>query len=294
MKVLVLGGTRFFGKRLVELLIEKGADVTIGTRGKTADPFGIRVKRLELDRFNPDSLKATAGSDEWDIVYDQIGYSPDDAKYACEVFKDRVGHYVFTSSQSVYKMSETILDEEDFNPYSYPVRKGDRNQFPYDEGKRLAEAFFYQRSPFPVTAVRFPIVMGVDDYTERLLFHVRKVKEGQEIGLSNWKSSLSFISSEEAAAFLAFTGENPFNSPVNACSNGSIALKELMALIEEKTGKTTIVTENITETNESPYNLPISWVIANDKAQKAGFQFKNLKEWLPVLISELAGEVPTI
>ncbi|RFU61188.1 NAD-dependent epimerase/dehydratase family protein [Bacillus sp. V59.32b] len=288
MKVLVLGGTRFFGKRLVESLIEKGADVTIGTRGKTADPFGIHVNRLELDRFNRDSLKAAAGSDEWDIVYDQIGYSPGDAKNACEVFKDRVGHYVFTSSQSVYKMSETILDEADFNPYSYPVSTGDRNQFTYDEGKRLAEAFFYQKSPFPVTAVRFPIVLGVDDYTERLLFHVRKVKEGQEIGLSNCKSSISFISSEEAAAFLAFAGENPFNSPVNACSNGSIELKELMALIEEKTGNTAIVTENITEDNESPYNLPTSWVIANDQAKKAGFQFKELKDWLPVLIAELA------
>lgn len=288
MKVLVLGGTRFFGRRLVELLIEKGADVTIGTRGRTADPFGIQVNRLELDRFNLDSLKATAGRGEWDIVYDQIGYSPDDAKNACEVFKDRVGHYVFTSSQSVYKMSETILDEAEFDPYSYPARTGDRNQFSYDEGKRLAEAFFYQKSPFPVTSIRFPIVLGVDDYTERLLFHVRKVKEGQEIGLSNWKSSISFISSAEAAAFLAFAGEYPFHAPVNACTNGSIALKELISLIEEKTGKTAIVTDNITETNESPYNLPISWVIANDKAKKAGFQFENLREWLPVLLAELA------
>lgn len=34
-KVLVLGGTRFFGKRLVQLLVAAGADVTVATRGLT-------------------------------------------------------------------------------------------------------------------------------------------------------------------------------------------------------------------------------------------------------------------
>ena len=41
-KVLVLGGTRFFGKHLVEALLQAGHDVTIATRGITEDSFGMQ------------------------------------------------------------------------------------------------------------------------------------------------------------------------------------------------------------------------------------------------------------
>lgn len=44
MKILVLGGTRFFGRRLVHMLIEDGHDVTIATRGLAQDDFGSSVK----------------------------------------------------------------------------------------------------------------------------------------------------------------------------------------------------------------------------------------------------------
>ncbi|MGR4032399.1 NAD-dependent epimerase/dehydratase family protein, partial [Bacillus sp. ZZQ-131] len=49
-KVLVLGGTRFFGKHLVEYLLQAGHDVTIATRGVTEDSFGSAVKRIIVDR----------------------------------------------------------------------------------------------------------------------------------------------------------------------------------------------------------------------------------------------------
>jgi len=38
-KVLVMGGTRFFGKKLVQHLLDEGNEVTIATRGRTPDPY---------------------------------------------------------------------------------------------------------------------------------------------------------------------------------------------------------------------------------------------------------------
>ena len=49
MKILVLGGTRFFGKRAVEKLVDNGHEVTIATRGNTPAPFDERVKHVILD-----------------------------------------------------------------------------------------------------------------------------------------------------------------------------------------------------------------------------------------------------
>ncbi|HET7615847.1 MAG TPA: NAD-dependent epimerase/dehydratase family protein, partial [Bacillales bacterium] len=241
MKILVLGGTRFFGKRLVERLLESGDRVTIGTRGMTEDPFGSSVSRLKLDRSNEASLRDTVGKEEWDVVFDQICYSPDDAYSACDVFAGKIGKYVYTSSMSVYDFDKSPLKERDFDPYDYPLRSGGREDFSYGEGKRLAEAVFFQKASFPTAAVRFPIVMGTDDYTERLLFHIDHVKKREPIGMPNVNASLSFIGSDEASRFLEWIGKNAFEGPVNACADGDIALNRLLGLIENTVGEKAIV-----------------------------------------------------
>ncbi|WP_237690812.1 NAD-dependent epimerase/dehydratase family protein [Paenibacillus caui] len=86
MKVLVLGGTRFFGKRLVELLIEAGDQVTIATRGLTADSFGDRVTRVKADRQVREDLEDLVKHGPWDIIYDNICYASQDAQDAADLF----------------------------------------------------------------------------------------------------------------------------------------------------------------------------------------------------------------
>jgi len=54
MNVLILGGTRFVGKRLVHLLAEQGHDITVASRGKTIVSFPNNVQRLKLDRASRD------------------------------------------------------------------------------------------------------------------------------------------------------------------------------------------------------------------------------------------------
>lgn len=46
MKILVIGGTRFFRIHMVEELLKAGHDITIATRGQAADLFGDKVKRI--------------------------------------------------------------------------------------------------------------------------------------------------------------------------------------------------------------------------------------------------------
>lgn len=185
-KVLILGGTRFFGKRLVDHLIWEGkSEITIATRGQTEVDFGAEVKRIRMDRENPQSVAEVAQSDEWDIVYDNICYSPNEAKAACEAFAGRTKRYVLTSTLSVYGEPREGFVETDFDPYTYPLQYGNKEDFAYGEGKRLAEAVFFQTASFPVAAMRIPIVLGMDDYTRRLHFHIKHVQQGKPIGMPN-------------------------------------------------------------------------------------------------------------
>ena len=82
MKILVLGGTRFFGVHLVNALLEDGHEVTIATRGRTADPFGSRVERIIVERTDGNAMKE-AFRDVWfDVVYDDLAYCSMDVKTA--------------------------------------------------------------------------------------------------------------------------------------------------------------------------------------------------------------------
>lgn len=173
-KVLVLGGTRFFGKHLVEYLLQAGHDVTIATRGVTEDSFGNAVKRIIVDREDGKLLEERLEGKSYDIVYDNLCYSSNAAKMVCEVLKGKTKKYIMTSSMAVYEPALSLL-EEDFNPYEYVITYGDRNDFNYSEGKRLAEAVLFQYATFPVVAVRFPVVIGENDYTKRLQFYVECV-----------------------------------------------------------------------------------------------------------------------
>lgn len=285
MDILVLGGTRFFGKVLISQLLDKGHTVTIATRGKTSDPFGERVNRIVVDRFSETSLREAFSGTQWDVIYDQICYTPDEAKLACDVFAGKVGRYIFTSSMAVYdEFKEEPFTESDFDPYTYSLKAGGQADFSYGEGKRLAEAYFYQKATFPVVAVRFPIVMGEGDYTERLTFHIEHIKEKKPFYVPNEKSKMCYISSEEAGAYLAWLADSELTGPVNACSDGIISIKDLIALIEKIVGEQAVLSSDNQDAERSPYGAAGTKTMSTKKAQEAGYSFTNLHDWLPKLI----------
>ncbi|MGE6911620.1 NAD-dependent epimerase/dehydratase family protein [Lysinibacillus fusiformis] len=292
MNILVLGGTRFFGKKLVELCIVNGHDVTILTRGQSGNPFGTAVKQLIVDRDNHDALENALAHTTWDIVYDNICYSPNEAHTICELLKGKTKKLVFTSTLSTYEVDGKMKKEEDFDPYHYQILMGDREEFSYGEGKRQAEAVLFKEASFPVVAVRFPIVMGEHDYTRRLHFHVERILHDQPISLPNIDAQMSYITDEEAAEFLYFVGVTPIEGPYNATASGAISLKELLALIEEESGKRAKISlVGGDEESQSPYGVPADWYMTNAKAEKAGFTFTQLRDWLPNLVKTLVKQL---
>ncbi|MFJ7730993.1 NAD-dependent epimerase/dehydratase family protein [Lysinibacillus sp. NPDC097231] len=288
MNILIFGGTRFFGKKLVELYLQNGHNVTILTRGQNVHSFGSQVKQLIVDRNDTNALSQALADTTWDIVYDNICYSPDEAIKICEILDGKTNKLVFTSTMSTYEIDGIVKIEEDFNPYDYEVRMGSRDDFSYGEGKRQAEAVLFKEATFPVVAVRFPIVMGENDYTRRLHFHVERILKEQPISLPNVEAKMSFITDDEAAAFLYFAGITPIEGPYNATATGAISLKDLIGLIEEESGKhAKISLVGSDEQSLSPYGVPADWYMSTAKAEKAGFTFSKLHDWLPNLVKAL-------
>ncbi|HHK5535520.1 TPA: NAD-dependent epimerase/dehydratase family protein [Bacillus mobilis] len=266
-KVLVLGGTRFFGKNLVEALLQDGHDVTIATRGITEDPFGSAVKRLIVDREDEKQLIERLEDKSYDIVYDNLCYSSNAAKVICEVLRGKTKKYVMTSSMAVYEPAIGLL-EENFNPYEYAITYGDRKDFNYGEGKRLAEAAVFQQATFPV-------VIGENDYTKRLQFYVEQIVKQNPVSVKHLDGELSFIHEKEAGEFLAWCGMKDIEGPINACSNGVVSTGEVIHFIEENTGIKALVQE--VGDNVAPYNEVINCTLHNGKASELGFPFREVK-----------------
>ncbi len=287
-KALIIGGTRFFGIHLVKELIESNWDVTVATRGAKEDSFGNRVKRVKIDRNDKEMMKKAFENESFDVIYDQICYASFDALEAIDVFRNKTKKYIVTSSMSAYGKKRGELSENDFDPVHYPLIVKRAEEVPYDEGKRLMEAAFFQKAPFPVTAVRFPIVLGENDYTDRLLFYIKKIANNEPVYFKNTSAKISFIKEEEAGAFLAWLSESDLEGPVNASSQKPVALKSLLNTIEKVTGHSALVKEpEEGSQEESPYAISESWILDTQKAQQAGFSFLNTTDYLSNLVSTL-------
>ncbi len=142
MRILIIGGTRFFGKRLVHQLANAGNMVTVvSTRADSAE-MPASVSRLCMDRGNIDSLKSALGMQTWDVVYDQICFDEASALAATELLKGRVGQLVMASTMSVYGYGSGTREWE-FNSRTYQGNPNNEN--PYQEGKRLAERAYSQQ-----------------------------------------------------------------------------------------------------------------------------------------------------
>lgn len=285
MKVLVLGGTRYFGRHLINQLIKNGYAVTVATRGNQDFPEKNKITFIKADRNSLSDLQAVATHGPFDIIFDQICMSGMAADIAVSAFKYSCKKYVFTSTGSVYDARSGIeLKEELFDFQSKKINLKDTDPYDYQEAKRQAEAVFGQQKYFPATMVRFPIVLGLDDYTERLKFHVDKVKNEEEIYFPNLDMRMTFVHSEEAGRFLAFIGDQDFSGAINCASTGSMTMKELMKQIEKQTHKKTKYADAENATNHSPFGFSEDFVLPNNKGRTLGFQFKNLHEYLPELI----------
>jgi len=286
MKILVFGGTRFFGKRLVELLLSEGHDVVVATRGNAPLDFPQAVRHVKMDRKNKEDMLKIA-SEQFDVVYDNICFSSQEAQDSVDAFKGQSIRYVLTSSMAVYDLAGD-LKEEYFNPAEHEIEVAPLESFTYAEGKRQAEAVFAQRASFPIAYARIPIVLGIDDYTERLLFHIRQIEEKKEFYLPNPKAEIGFIRSDEAAEFLLQLGtKTEHTGALNGQSNGLYVLEDLLELIKEKTGGEILIQDKDSSANPSPFAIPNDWYLNQNLAKSLGFEFKNLPEWMPELIDEL-------
>ncbi len=276
MKILVLGGTRFFGVHMVNNLIEKGHEVTIATRGQTPDDFGDSVMRIRLDRTDEDSIKAMISDTHYDVIIDKIAYCSNDVRKLLD--NADCDKYIYMSSTAIYDPLHVDTVEDDFDGNGGELIWCDRPDYPYEVVKRHAEYALWQKySDKKFVAVRYPFVIGKDDYTKRLYFYVEHVLKQLPMKVDNLDNQMSFIKSDEAGKFISFLVDKDFTGAVNGCSHGTISVKQILDYLKQETGMSAVLSE---DGDPAPYNGTPEYSINTQKAESLGFEFSDINDWI--------------
>jgi nucleoside-diphosphate-sugar epimerase len=159
---LVLGGSVFVGRRLVEALLAGGHHVTVLNRGQTATDLPDAVERLVADRTDAASMRAALAGRTWDAIYDVSGFvmvaGGSDIETLLELVDGSVGHYVYVSSIMAYDQSWAGVVPWTEDQPTDPSGPGTYGGF-----KAVAERAMLDRhaaTGFPVSVVRPAAIYG--------------------------------------------------------------------------------------------------------------------------------------
>ncbi|MEU0894325.1 NAD-dependent epimerase/dehydratase family protein [Streptomyces massasporeus] len=298
LEVLVIGGNRYVGKRLLARLLAAGHRVTVLNRGSSPPPAG--VEHLRADRDDERALAGALGSRSFDVVVDQVCYTPRQAAIARRVFSGRTRRYVMTSTVEVYEYEDSpaLVREEAVDPATVTVDlelPWDEPAFAethYGEGKRQAEAVFAAGgAALPYTAVRVAHVLGGDDdFTGRLAHYAERIRSGEPVAVPAVNRPATYVYVEEIAAFLAWAAGEDFTGPVNAASSGVLGTEELCAAVAAHVPGGRAEFRPVEVGEVSPFSFRRSYAMDNTRAARLGFTFGEARQWLPRAVAETLGK----
>lgn len=303
-RICVIGGSRYFGKLLVRRLRAAGHQVTVVNRGSTPPPAG--VEHLVVDRNDEGALIAALGSRTFDVVVDQVCYTPAQAATAARAFAGRTRRYVMTSTIEVYDPATAALPEA--VPAGTPVREETVDpavwqvatdlpwqdaaylEAHYAEGKRQAEAVFTRARDggFAFASVRSAHVLGGGalEFTGRLAHYAERIVRGEEITVHAQALPTVFIHWEELADLLRWAATAEFTGPLNACSDGPLDVYGLTEAIAAQAGREPVYRIVPAGGQASPFSFDRPYAMSNARAKELGFTFSRTTDWLPGAVAE--------
>lgn len=221
MNLLVLGGTRFVGRHIVQTALDRGHTITLFNRGRSNPEIFPAVEKLVGDRGG--DLSRLTGR-QWDAVIDVNGYVPRVVREAATLLADNVGHYTFISTISVYAKMDTPNQDE--NAPLATTNTPDTEEVTgetYGALKVLCEAAAERAMPGHTLIIRPGYVVGPYDTTDRFTSWLRRIRQGGEmLAPGEPTAPIQFIDGRDLAEFTVRLTEARQPSAYNATGPASL------------------------------------------------------------------------
>jgi 2'-hydroxyisoflavone reductase len=288
MRLLVIGGTLFLGRHIVEAALARGHEVTLFNRGKTNPDVYPELEKLRGDRHTGD-FAALEGR-TWDAAIDTNGYVPKFVRGTAEALRDKLTNngtrYVFISSISVYS-------SEDANDENAPVSKIENEDTEeitgetYGALKYLCERAVESVFPGQTLNVRAGFIIGKYDRVYRLPYWAERIARGGDILAPRTDFPLQLIDARDIAEWIMHCLENGIAGDFNVTNvPAAIQYGEMLQTLHSAIGSEATFThvddeflaQHEVRPDQLPYWLPIQYINAHhtnvDKARAAGLTLR--------------------
>lgn len=237
MRLLVLGGTVFVGRHVVEAALARGDEVTLFNRGRHGAGLYPEVERLHGDRDG--DLAALAGR-EWDAVVDTSGYFPRIVRASAEALAGSVGHYTFVSSASVYADHSRVGTTEEAAVNEVPEGAAEELATPelYGGFKALSEQAAEAALPGRVLNVRAGLIVGPHDSTNRFTYWVtRLARSGEALAPEPRSQPVQLVDARDLAGWILHSAGAGLAGVFNATGPGRpLTLGETLERVRDAVG----------------------------------------------------------
>jgi 2'-hydroxyisoflavone reductase len=295
MNLLILGGTVFLGRHLVQAALSRGHRVTLFNRGQHNPDLFPDVERLHGDRDGGlDSLHGRG----WDAVIDTCGYVPRIVRQSAELLSGAVGHYTFISSLSVFSDTSKIgITDTDAVSKLEDESVEELTGETYGPLKALCEQAVENAVPGRTLIIRPGLIVGPDDPSDRFTYWPHRIAAGGIVlapgrpdetvqfidvrDLAQW--TIAMVERNETSIFNATGPEPPvtFGRLIEDCVNVSGGAADVTWIDE-----TFLLAENVTPWVELPLWIPVETDPSDRgfsafdcrKAVDAGLSFRSIKE----------------
>ncbi|HLI08107.1 MAG TPA: SDR family oxidoreductase [Ktedonobacteraceae bacterium] len=236
MKLLILGGTVFLGRHIVEAALARGHEVTLFNRGQHNSDLFPEVEKLRGDR---DGGLSALESRYWDAAVDTSGYFPRVVRAAAEKLAGSVDRYSFISSISVYSdFTKAGMDER--APVGTLQDEGveEITAETYGPLKVLCERAAEQAMPGRVLIVRPGYIVGPHDPTDRFTYWPYRVaRGGAMLAPGKPDSPLQFIDVRDLSSWIVRMIEDRQTGVYNATGpNYTLTMQDLLETCRKVSG----------------------------------------------------------
>jgi 2'-hydroxyisoflavone reductase len=293
MNILILGGTKFLGRHLVEESIARGHEVTIFTRGKTNAELFPEIERLVGDRDG--DLSSLIGRN-WDAVIDTSGYVPRVIGQSTAILASACSVYTFVSSISVYKDFSTpglteeaellTMDDESVEEITGAT---------YGALKALCEEEVKKTFPDRHLIIRPGLIVGPHDPTDRFTYWPSRIGDGGEVLAPDHPNHpVQFIDVRDLASFIIQQLENKSIGTYHVTgANKELTMGEVLTQCQKELNPNTTFTwvtkdfldeQNVKYWTDLPLYIPYGVEMDGfssvniEKAMGAGLTFRPLLE----------------
>jgi nucleoside-diphosphate-sugar epimerase len=304
MKVLIIGGTRFIGRAIVEELLRRGHTVTIYHRGRHEVEFSSLVthvhgNRLDYPRFQADLARLSP-----EAVVDVIPMNADDSRALVEALRGRIARSVHISSGDVYAPGQRIPIPEDApTGPAEPVELRLREQI-VSYSKVAAEAVIREAQAagdFPATILRLPAVYGPGDPLAREWFFVKRVLDGRRrIALPDGGLGLfhrGYVDDVARAVVLALESPQAIGRTYNVGHERVLTVWGIAELVAKVMGHeweiVSVPADRLPPTNPYAPPYPIVYDLSRIRTELSYRESVSLEEGMQRTASWLAANRPT-